>query len=154
MVAVAAFAAGCARDKCEDLAPTLEFIEYAYVAADPASAQSADTLTLRFHFSDCQGDVGILGESELRNLQTTLHEQIKGEWVRFVPEGGDTTMLFSQVPGSSKVKQGEKVEGIIVRPFGSIRQNSDTIHFEVRLLDREGHASAAVYTPTFVFPKS
>lgn len=143
----------CKREKCDQPEPTLEFVEYVYLPDDPNDIRTTDTLTLTFKFTDCQGDVGITDGSDVKNLQTVLFEQINGEWREFVPlDSSFTNLLYAQVPGSKKIKIGERIEGILEQPLGSIKQNSDTIRFETKLLDQEGNESETIVTPTFIFP--
>jgi hypothetical protein len=144
----------CRIDKCEEEAPSIEFYKYAYFAADPGDPFAADSLVLYTQFVDCQGDVGLNGSTDTtKNLRTYLYEFIDGEWKRFEHANPrDTVLFFSQVPKSNKLVEDQKAEGIIEQSLGSIRQNSDTIRFEVQLIDRAGNRSNKITTPEFVFP--
>lgn len=144
----------CRKSPCDGDKPSLEFSEFTYKLADAQKPQSTDTLKLFLKFTDCQGDVGIdPADSEEKNLHTRLYEFIGGEWVKFVPfNPADSNLLFVQIPASDKVKDGQRVEGIIEQPFGSLRQNSDTIRFETQLFDRAGNSSEVITTPQFIFP--
>ncbi len=142
----------CETDKCDLAAPSFEFYQFEYIPADPNNQFAADTLVLWTKFEDCQGDIGI-ENGEIKNLRTYLFEKFNGEWVKFVPiDSVDSNLLFSQIPTSDKVRDGQKAEGFIEQPFGSIRQTSDTIRFETQLIDRKGNKSEVVTTPEFVFP--
>ncbi len=144
--------AGCQTDNCDEVAPTFEFHQFEYISADPNNPFAADTFVLWTKFEDCQGDIGI-SSGDRKNLRTHLFEKLNGEWVKFMPlDSVDSNLLFAQVPTSNKVKDNQKAEGFIEQPFGSIRQNSDTIRFETQLVDREGNESPIVTTPVFVFP--
>ncbi len=143
---------GCQTDNCDEVAPSFSFHQFEYISADPNNPFAADTLVLWTKFEDCQGDIGIR-EGDLKNLKTYLFEKLNGEWVKFIPvDPVDSNLLFSQVPTSSKVKDNQKSEGFIEQPFGSIRQNSDTIRFETQLVDRAGNESQVITTPEFIFP--
>lgn len=145
---------GCQKLTCDGDKPTVEFSSFDYKKADPSRPQSTDTLKLFLSFSDCQGDVGIdPAKSKNKNLHTRLYEFIDGKWQKFIPfNPADSNLLYVQVPASEKVKDGQRVEGLIEQPFGSLRQNSDTIRFETQLFDREGNASEIITTPQFIFP--
>lgn len=144
----------CRIDKCEEVEPSIEFYKYVYFASDPTDPFAADSLVLYTQFVDCQGDVGLNGATDTtKNLHTYLFERIDGQWKRFEHSNpGDSVLFFSQVPKSNKLKEDQKAEGIIEQSLGSIRQNSDTIRFEVQLIDRAGNRSNKVTTPEFVFP--
>jgi hypothetical protein len=145
---------GCRKSPCDGDKPSLEFYEFVYKGAGALKPQSTDTLKLFLKFTDCQGDVGIGDtKSEEKNLHTSLYEFINGKWEKFIPfNPADSNLLFVQIPASNKVKDGQRVEGLIEQPFGSLRQNSDTIRFETQLFDREGNASERITTPQFIFP--
>ena len=144
--------ASCQTDNCDEVAPSFEFHQFEYITADLNDPFAADTLVLWTKFEDCQGDIGIQS-GDRKNLRTHLFEKLNGQWVKFVPfDPVDSNLLFSQIPTSNKVKDNQKAEGFIEQPFGSIRQNSDTIRFETQLVDREGNESPIVTTPEFVFP--
>ena len=144
--------AGCQTDNCNEVAPTFEFHEFEYISADPNDPFAADTLVLWTKFEDCQGDIGIR-DGDRKNLRTYLFEKLNGQWVNFIPiDPVDSNLLFSQVPTSNKVKDNQRAEGFIEQPFGSIRQNSDTIRFQTQLVDRAGNESPVITTPEFVLP--
>ncbi|GAB4375235.1 MAG: hypothetical protein Kow0075_01460 [Salibacteraceae bacterium] len=142
----------CGQEKCEEPAPTLEFVRYKYQPKPANVSTVSDTLTIVTRFTDCQGDVGS-EDPEDKNLRTYLYEKINGQWQRYYPpDSVDSVAFFANIPYSKKVKQGVKVEGLLEQRFGAVRQNSDTIRFETYIIDREGNKSNRVLTPDTIIP--
>lgn len=144
----------CKKESCEEPTPELTFDRYDYQGVNVLDPTSTDTLRIYYQFVDCQGDISVAqNDDRTRNLQTFLYEKVGGEWSRFYPINlDDSTALWSQVPYSSKVREGQRSEGLIEQRFGSIRQNSDTIRFITRVVDRQGNKSEWVWTDPYVLP--
>lgn len=142
---------GCDRESCDREEPVLRFDSYEYNIFQLEENLVIDSLIVKVAFEDCQGDIGIKqGESGF-NLQTFQFEMIDSVWTRVEPQNAaDTLAFFAKVPFSSETNDGNKLEGTIEQRFGSVKQKSDTIRFEVRLIDRAGNQSEKIVTPTFI----
>lgn len=128
------------------MAPALSFDTIYYKATS-----EADSLYIVTQFSDCQGDIGNEENSYL-DIQTYLFELIDGRWVKFVSADSNEKAFYSKIPYTTKVNEGVELIGKVEQRIGAPKQNSDTVRFEISILDRAGHESNVVITPAFVYP--
>ena len=128
----------------------ISFGRFHYDEVIIAESLAIDSLIVKIKFEDCQGDIGIRPNESGFNLHTFQYDFIDGEWSRVVPaDSNDTLAFFAKVPFSGETKEGNKLEGTIEQRFGSVRQRSDTIRFEMQLIDRAGNRSNRLVTPKF-----
>lgn len=145
-VLLASSISSCKKQTCDEPAPQLSFDTMYYKVTT-----EADSLYIVTQFSDCQGDIANEDNSYL-DIHTYLYEQIGGQWVKFLSTDSNDKAFFSKIPYTTKVNEGVELIGKVEQRIGAARQNSDTVRFEVSILDRAGHESNVVTTPTFVYP--
>jgi hypothetical protein len=125
--------------------------------ANPILTQYGDSASLRFSFTDGDGDIGLdagdnappfdTGSVYKNNLFLEYEELRNGEWVR------PTLLLpFSyRIPRITPTGQNKALEGeiaVALEPWPIIPGNPfDTVRFSVVLVDRELHFSNTEFTP-------
>lgn len=136
--------------------PTVEFPVEPRIA-DPVITQYGDSASLRFSFTDGDGDIGLdasdkappfdSGSVYKNNLFLEYEELRNGEWVR-----PNLILPFHyRIPRITPTGQNKALEGeiaVALEPWPIIPGSPfDTIRFSVVLLDRELHYSNTEYTP-------
>ena len=138
----------CDTESCEREEPRIRFESFDYRVVALSDSLFIDSLIVEIWFEDCQGDIGIRPNEDGFNLHTFQYDLIDGEWSRVVPADSNATLaFFAKVPYSSETNEGNKLEGTVEQRFGSVRQRSDTIRFEMQLIDRAGNRSNRLVTP-------
>ncbi len=145
------FSISCDTESCDREAPILRFENYEYNIFQLSESVFIDSLIVKVAFDDCQGDIGIKDNETGFNLHTFQYEFVDSTWVRVEPVNpADTLAFFAKVPFSDKINEGNRLEGTVEQRFGSVKQRSDTIRFEMMLIDRAGNRSERITTPTFI----
>lgn len=139
--------ASCKKQECEGEAPILSHDTIYYEVVD-----GSKTVFIESKFEDCQGDIGTI-DGDTTHVRTFLYEFYDSEWRRFYhADSADSILFFSTIPGSEKLKEDEPVEGTLIQKIANAKQNSDTIRFEIYIIDKVGNKSNRITTPRLIVP--
>jgi|GEM_PF-396394 len=147
-IATVLLLAACKKQDCSGDAPILSHDTIYYSIID-----GAKTAFIESKFEDCQGDIGTNDEGDTTRVHTFLYEFYDSEWHRFYhPDSADSILFFSTIPGSDKLKEDERVEGTLIQKIPNAKQNSDTLRFEIYIIDQAGNRSNRITTPRLIIP--
>ena len=123
-----------------------------------------DSAQLAFNFTDGDGDIG-LDPGEVNppydtssfyhfNLYVTYYEKNNGVWAPGLDLDGDSVVFKYRVKNFDAVRREEGLEGymtVFLAPFyyNPISPNSDTIRYNIVLIDRALNESNVLTTPEF-----
>jgi hypothetical protein len=152
-VLVGFFFTSCEKKSCTDPIPEMTFLEFV-----PSTVDTGNYL-LVFEFSDCDGDIGIEGSTNIRDefgeLQTNnffidLYHVVNNQWVKH--DFGNAAGLDYRIPPLSNSNQDPSLEGEIEKDLHPITSllGYDSVMFRSRILDNAGHYSNEVETPGFI----
>ena len=126
-----------------------------------------DSAQLAFNFTDGDGDIG-LDPGEVQppydtssfyhyNLYITYYEKNDGVWEPGLDLEGDSVVFRYRIKNFDAVRREDGLEGymtVFIAPFyyNPLSPNSDTIRYNVLLIDRSLNESNILTTPQFTRP--
>lgn len=135
----------CLKRKEYPIIPHIEFKSF---------VPMGDSARLIFSFTDGDGDLGPI-TSDAGELQDNVilkyYEKVNGAWVLPNNADGDpivfpyTTTTLTPA-GKNKALKGDMIIYIVPLYYNPFSPNSDTIKYDIRLLDQAGHQSNVVET--------
>lgn len=131
------------------IGPHVEFKNFA--TYQPNGYDSLGFLTIGF--TDGDGDIGDVNAPDQENLFINLYERINGELEPIILP--DSTVTFNAIiPDLTPKGKYKGIKGDIEITFPLYYMipffQSDTIAFQVYLVDRAGHKSNVIMTPQFI----
>lgn len=136
----------CKPETCEEVVPQIEFVSFETLG---------DTGKLTIRFKDCDGDIGLSRSDTLPpyeyNLFLDYFEFKNGEWNQVGPLNPPYYYRIPEMEtnSSSPIQEGEIDVNLI--PY-YLLGFSDTIRYEVYLLDSALNKSNVITTPTILAP--
>jgi len=146
----------CRRPDCEDTRPSIEFKDFIQFQ------DSSGKLLIGFH--DCDGNIGLddgdtlppydLAGGYYYNLKMEYYEMNNGTWEKILL----SIPFYYRIPliepdGNNKTLDGEIAVDISPWYFDPFSPNSDTVKFDITLIDRDLQISNTVSTSMLVIPK-
>ncbi len=158
-----ALSTSCEQDQKFQDTPNLSWrsASFRFLGDSTANRRVVD---LKMYFTDGDGDVGREGQSnsdtcDLANYNEFLerydlfiyyYEKVNGQFVEILP--ADSCFPFHNIlPNLMPTGQNKTLEGEITTPFDYAnypQNNTDSIRFELQLIDRSGKSSPRIMSPS------
>lgn len=148
------FAVSCERGSNFPDQPKISFTKYQY-----SSEGGSDILKVLFSFTDGDGNFGIRDNERdswppagidsiyKDNLLVDYYEKNNGQY-----QLREDVDLNAQLPFIQPKGQNKSLKANFTFRFDATLRGSDTVRFDIRVVDRSFNVSNTIMTPEFVFP--
>lgn len=118
-----------------------------YDGFDTVFAQPTKMVALAVDFTDGDGDIGVEADSATSpNFIIAYYEMRNGNWVQPLPENS----FSATIPPLTPTGQNKSLKGEIKLDLNISNRGSDSLMFDMELMDRSGNISNRVSTPLLV----
>lgn len=142
------YLSGCKPEQCEEVVPELGFVNF---------KSKMDTGVMTLSFKDCDGDLGLSRNDTLPpyayNLFLEYFEFKNGNWNKIGPLNPPYYYRIPELNSNSNSDIREGEIDIVLNPY-YLPGYSDTLRYEIYLVDKALNKSNLITTPTIFSPQN